>query len=177
MLEAAVYLLFIYEPVAKRAVVAVSVTEPAVVHYQHFNAQLRSLLCDVDKLFGVEIEVGRFPVVDEDRTALVLIFASDNVLSVQVMECAGHLADTLVGVNHNDLGSGKFLSWLQLPGEVKVVDTHNEACFLVLSYLCLGKEVAAVNKVEAVSLAHILVRIVGNKCGKGVILVGGLTLY
>ena len=58
-----------------------------------------------------------------------------------------------------------------------MVDTHNEACFLVLSYLSLSKEVAAVNKVEAVSLAHILVRIVGNKCGKGVILVGGLTLY
>ena len=40
VLQAAVYLLFVYEPVAERAVVGISVTEPAIVHNEHLNAEL-----------------------------------------------------------------------------------------------------------------------------------------
>ena len=137
-------------------------TEPAVVHNKHFNAELGRFLCDGYELVGIEIEICCLPVVDKHGTALVLVFASDKVSSVKVMECSGHLSDTLGAVYHNDLGSGECFAAFEKPCKIEVVYTHNSTCFLVLSYLCLSKEVSAVYEVESVSFAYILICIMRN---------------
>ncbi len=51
-----------------------------------------------------------------------------------------------------------------------MVDTHYRAGVLVLGNLSLSEKVSAVDEIEAVSLANVFVRIVGNKSHKGVIL-------
>ena len=176
-LESALQLLLIYEPVAQRAVVRIPVPEPAVVHDQHLYAQLRGFLGDLYQIFGGEVEVCSLPVVDEDRAALVLVFAADKVVSVEVVEGAAHLTKTAVGIDHDGFGGGELLARLQRPLEVGGVYAHEHAGLFVLSYLSLGDKVARVNQIEAVHLAHILVGVMAADGYEGVVLVAGFTAH
>ena len=60
---------------------------------------------------------------------------------------------------HYHLGSGEFLAAFKEPVEIKGIYAHYKACVLVLGNFCLYEEVSAVNKVEAESLAAVLVGI------------------
>ena len=80
--QSAFQLPLIYLPVSQRTVVAVPCPEPTVVHDQHLYAQLRSLRGNLQQLFGVKVKIGSLPVIDQDRTLFVSIWASDQMFSV-----------------------------------------------------------------------------------------------
>ena len=54
------------DPVAERAVVRVAVTEPAVVEDEQLDPEVPCRGGDADQPLGVEVEVGRLPVVEQD---------------------------------------------------------------------------------------------------------------
>ena len=68
------------KPVAEGGTVIVALAEPAVVENEHFDAELGSGFGDVVNFVVVEIEVGRFPVVDEDRAFDVFPGAADDMV-------------------------------------------------------------------------------------------------
>ncbi len=156
MVQTALQLLFIYVPVAERTVVGVAVTEPAVVHHQHFYAELGRLLCDIDELVGIEIEIGRFPVVDEYRAALVLVFSAYEVIAVNIVEGAAHFADACIRIYHYHLGRGEFLSAFEQPAEIIMMYAHDSTRSLELCHFRLREEISAIYEIEAVSLAAFL---------------------
>ena len=54
---------FVYFPVSKSSQVAVTVTEPAVVHYEHLDAELRRLRRQFEKRLSCKIKIRSFPAV------------------------------------------------------------------------------------------------------------------
>ena len=90
MLKTTLKLLLIHIPVAKARVVIISVAEPAVIHDKHLYAALFCLACDSQKLFRIKIKICSLPVVYENRTLLILVRASYEVLPVNVMKITRH---------------------------------------------------------------------------------------
>ncbi len=71
-------------------------TEPAVIHNKHLDTKLGSLLCNGNQFIGIKLKIRSLPVIDQNRTLLVLPLAANQVIAVQVMEGTGHLAKTFV---------------------------------------------------------------------------------
>src|SRR5690606_31339781 len=94
--QPALYFLFVDDPVAKRTVVVVALPEPAVVHDQHLDTQGRRLPGNSQQLFGIEVEIGGLPVIDQDRPLFVPVRAPDKVAAVEVMESPRHTTYALV---------------------------------------------------------------------------------
>ena len=115
MLETADELVFVDIPVAERAVVVVALSEPAVVHDEHFDAELLGGFGEVDQLVAVKIEVRRFPAVDEQGTLGGLVFAADEVMAVEAVENAAHFAQTLVRKHADRLGREERVARLERP--------------------------------------------------------------
>ena len=117
--------LFIDEPVPQSAVIIIALSEPAVIQHEHFDTEFFCLTCDLQDLFLIKCKVGRFPVVDQDWSLLMKIFASDHVVSVEIMIASGHFSQTFMGINHNNFRCLEFFSFFQNPAEFFFVDTHN----------------------------------------------------
>lgn len=91
--EAALEFGFVDEPVAEAGVVVVAFAEPAVVEHEHFDAESCGVSGDGEQFLFVEIEIGGFPVVDENRALAVLPVAPDQVIVEEIVEGAAHFAD------------------------------------------------------------------------------------
>ena len=140
MFQPALDLFLVDEPVAERGTVVIAVPEPAVVHYQHLDTGFFRFSCNVEELFGVEVEVCGFPVVYQYRTAHVLPLAADKVVTHHVVEVPGHLAQTFRRVGYYDFRSLKALAGFEMPAEVIGVDAHYNAGLFVLIDLRHCKE-------------------------------------
>ena len=115
--------IFIDIPVTQRGMVIISVSKPAVVHNQHFNAERSSSTCNFQQLLFVESEVGCFPVVDDDWAVTVTPGTTNQVTAVQFMIGTAHTADTLIGIDHNGFRCVKLFTRLQLPAKTIRIDT------------------------------------------------------
>ncbi|MPN27121.1 hypothetical protein SDC9_174548 [bioreactor metagenome] len=86
----------VHRPVAKAGGVVVAQAEPAVVQDEELHAELGTLLCEVEQLVLGEVEVGRFPVVDEHRPFPELPRSPDNVVVHKVVEVGARSVQALV---------------------------------------------------------------------------------
>ena len=81
----AVHLFLVDEPVAEATVIILSFSKPAIVKHQHLNAKLLRLLCNFQNFFFVEIKIGCFPVVDQNRSFGMLVCAAADMLADDLM--------------------------------------------------------------------------------------------
>ena len=112
-------------PVTERTVIAVSHTKPAIIHNQHFNAAGFCFSGDREQFICVEIKISSFPVVDQDWSFFMKIFASDQVISVEIMIASGHFSQTFMRISHNNFRCLELFSCFQDPAKFFFVDTHN----------------------------------------------------
>ena len=92
------------------------------------------------------------------------------MVSVQVVESAGHFAKTCVRVDHDNLRAGKCRIFFQRPGEIFWVDTHNNAGCIKLAALSLGEEIAGIYEIHGIYLALLLCGIRRHQCKKRMLL-------
>ncbi len=93
------------------------------------------------------------------------------MLCIKAVEYAAHLADTLVGIDGDRLGSLKVLARVEVPAEAVGVDAHYNSRAREAVDLRLKEEVAAVDEVEAVGFALILVGGPADYCAEWILMV------
>ena len=98
--QAAVDFILVDKPVAQTGGVALALAKPAVVHYQHLNADLRGVLGDLVQLLLVKIEVGALPVVDQHRAVLQLVLAAAHIVADHGMLALAENGQPLSAVHH-----------------------------------------------------------------------------
>ena len=157
-LEAARELAPVDDPVAQRRVVLVAPPEPAIVEHEQLDAEVLRLARDPDDPLVVEVEVGRLPVVEHDRTLAVAPRAARHPLPVQAVEGLGQAAEALAGPRDDGLRRGERRARLEAPGEGLRVDADAQARGPERVDLRLGQEVAGVDEAQAVGLAGVLGR-------------------
>jgi len=86
-------LLFVDEPIAQRTIIIIAFAEPAIIHDQHFDAQFFGSVRKGNKFFGIEVEKGAFPVVDQQRTFFGFPPSPDQMAVIEPMEDATHFTD------------------------------------------------------------------------------------
>ena len=165
-------LLFVDRPIAERALIVVAFAEPAVVEHKQLRADVLGGLRDAENLLFVKVEIGRFPVVDEDRTVLVLPIAAHDVFFDERVHVLAHAVESPVGEGHDAFGRVKALVGFQQPVEFKRVDTVLDAQQTVGRYLGAGNVVAGIDKVKAVAFALQLGAVVAFDGKKRVVAVG-----
>ena len=84
----------IHEPVAQPRVIVVALAEPAVVHHEQLDAELRGLLRQRLLARLVDVEVGRFPGVVEHRPQARLRPARQDLFALEVVQQPRRLAET-----------------------------------------------------------------------------------
>ena len=137
--------------------VIVALAEPAVVHDEHIHAEFLCALRERDELVRIKIEERRLPAVYQQGTLLCSVFSGDEIEVIELMIYPAHLADALARVDHDRLGSLEALARLKMPGEICRIYAHEYARSTRIVALGAELEVAAVNKIEAVCLAAVLV--------------------
>ncbi|MPM92744.1 hypothetical protein SDC9_139880 [bioreactor metagenome] len=171
--EPALEFRLIDEPVAEAGVVVVAVAEPAVVEHQHFDAQLRGVFRDGQQFLRVEMEVGRLPVVDQDRPLAVFPRAADQLVAEYVVEGAAHGSKPFCRVDQQRFGSLELFAGTEFPGESPLIDADLGAQPVELVKLDLGGEVAAVKQGDAVDLSGLLGGVRRGQREERVLLVAG----
>ena len=169
--ESAFELALVYEPVAQRVLVVVALAEPAVVHDEHIHAEFLCALRERDKLVRIKIEERRLPAVYQQGTLLCPVFSGDEIEVIELVVYPAHLADALARVNHDRLWSLKALARLKMPGEICRIYAHEYARSARIVALGAELKVAAVNEIEAVCLAAVLVGVFRDESRKWVLAV------
>ena len=146
-------------PVAERAGVVVAGPEPAVVEDEQLDPQVAGDLGDGQQLGLVEVEVGSFPVIDQDRPRPVAPVAPGESLAVQPVIGVAEAAEPLAGPGQDGLGRAELGSRLEGPAKALRVDPEADPGRPVLAHLGLGQEVAGVDETESVGLAGRLGRV------------------
>ena len=138
-------------PVSQTAVIRISFSEPAVIHYKQLHAHISRFLCHMEKLFPCKIKISSFPVVDQNRTSGILKFSPAQ----------------------SGLRRPEALSRKQLIAEIPRVDSHQNSCLIKLVLFYLSQKASAVKKryPKAVSLSFCCMRSCQNH--KRIILVTG----
>lgn len=168
-LQPALELLLVDSPVSQGAVVVAAVSKPAVVHHQHFDAQLLGLPGECRQLVVVKIEVGGLPAVDEQGPLLFGPFAAHQVVEVEFMEGAAHAAHAGVGIDQHGFRRGEAFLRRELPAEIGGVDAHQQPGAAPGIRFNINGEVPAVDQVEAVGLSRLLCAAVPGQGHKGVV--------
>ena len=106
----------------------------------------------------VEAEVGRLPVVDEDRPRRVAPRAAREPLAIEAVERVAHRPEPGVRVDQDRLGRLEGGARLERPGERLRADADPDPRRVEGVDLGLGDEVARVDEAEPVDLARILGR-------------------
>ena len=161
-------------PVPQAREVVAPGAEPAVVQDEELHAVLVGRLGDGHQLILGEVEVGGFPVVDENGPGFVPPLAPGQTAAVELVESTAHGVHPLVGVDHHRLGGLEGLPGGQLPVEAEGINAQGDPGDIPGVHLRLGQEVAGVDEGEADDLALILVRAGAAEHDKGVVVVGGV---
>ena len=82
-------LLLVDKPVAQSAEIVVSVSEPAVVHDNHVDAQLFGVHGELIDRLAIKIKVSAFPAVYQDWADSVFIFPSAHMIPDADVEILG----------------------------------------------------------------------------------------
>ena len=146
--KSALQLVLVDVPVAKRAVIAVALAEPTVVQNQHFNTQSGSFLCKGVNLLFVKVEVGRFPVVDQNRAALGFPLAAHKMVGVQPVVGAAHVAEAMRRKHRDCLGRFKDFARSKMPAEAFGMNAHENAPAAVGVHFRRSEKVARVDQAE-----------------------------
>ncbi len=80
----------IREPVAKRRRIVVPSFIPSVIEHEQFDPEVFCLLCHFEDRFFIEIHIGSFPVVDQDRPDVIAPPAPCKTLPEQGMKGLAH---------------------------------------------------------------------------------------
>ena len=145
--------------------------EPTVVHDKHIDTHFGGFVCERDKLIIVKIEICGLPAVDEHGAFHIAPRTFDEVLHVGAVENAAHLAEALIGVDHDGFRRSEGFVWLQAPGEIDGVDAREKACGVQTIHFGFNGKVAAVNEVDAVDFAVFFGGAVGFQCNERVVVV------
>ena len=144
-------------PVAESLCVVFAVAEPAVVQNKQLDSKLLARNCRFGEgyqtFFG-NIEVARFPAVEQDGTRLKLPFAADDVPADKTVHIFALSGKSPRGISHHRFGSLKALVFVQDKPEAAGLDSRDDSCFSVGVNLDGGVVVAAVNQVKAVYAAR-----------------------
>ncbi len=172
--EASFQLFLVHIPVAQTAVVIISLAKPSVVKNQHLNSKLRRLPGNVQDFLPVKIKISGLPVVDQNRTFLILILSSAHMLPQDPVVLLGKFGKAAVGIAKDHLRRPEGLALLQDPGELSRIDSHNHPCLPSLILPGRGREITAVDKAEAITVPEILrsIRTADNH-GRIVLMAGG----
>ena len=171
--HAAADFIFVNEPVAQRALIAVALTEPAVIQHEHFDTAVGSFFGDGEDFFVVKVEVGGFPVVDQYRTGFVTPFTATEVAAVQLVEGAGHFAQTFIGEDEDRFRSDKGFSRFQTPSEVAWIDAGHQTDSAVRVGVSGNFEVAGVNQRQTDGHAMCFGGLFGDESSKWVVVMAG----
>ena len=146
------------DPVAERAIVRIALAEPAVVEHEELHAEVARGRGDPDEPVVVEVEVGPFPVVEDDRPRPIAPPTARQSLAIQRMERVGHGAQAVIGPDDHRLRCREHLARVQRPAERLWRDADADSGGAEGIDLRLGEEVARVDQADAVGLAVLLVR-------------------
>ena len=83
--ETAFYLIFVYIPVTQAGVIAVSLSKPAIVHYNHLDSERSCFFSKLYDGFICKVKICCLPAVYEYRSSGELILASAYVMADKVM--------------------------------------------------------------------------------------------
>ncbi|MNJ44987.1 hypothetical protein D3C77_400610 [compost metagenome] len=75
ILQAVRQLPAIFDPISQGAIIRIPLAEPSVIQYEQLNAELAALLRNRLDLVGIEIEIRRLPVINENRTLQIAMHA------------------------------------------------------------------------------------------------------
>ena len=149
-------LLGIGVPVAEGAGIVAAVAEPAVVHDEQLDPELFSRFRHGDQIAFADIEVGRFPRVEQDRTFLIRPFAAQDMLFHKAVHIAALTAEALLRKGHDRLRGVKDLAAFEQEAEARRIHALYNAGLEKGADLDGGVVVAAVDQIEAVDVAVIL---------------------
>ncbi len=172
-LKAAGELLFVDGPIPQTCIVAVARAEPAIIHDEQLNSQMRSFLSDVHQLVRGEVHLRGLPMVDEYRLAAALPGIVNQVVPDASMELPAHLSKAGRRTNQGRFRSRKAFSGLKRPTELAGTDTHDQARILKLIQLCCRLEIAAVQQHSAIAQTMVLICVSVAQDNKGVMLMAG----
>ena len=157
VLQSAVELMLIDEPVAERMSVIVAVREPSIVHDKHFHAALFSLHCQFKKKLPGEVEIGCLPAVDQDRADCISEISAAYVPADTVVHIVRKTREALRRISHDYFRTDEFLSALKRVSELFIHETHLEPCLVILVFLAFRLEASAVHKCHRPAVPCILV--------------------
>ena len=140
-------------PVSQTGAVIVSLTKPAIIKYEQFNALLMRSFRNIEQLLLIKIEVSTLPVVEQDRTRAITPVTMCQPLLIQAVEGLAHAVQTVVRIHHNRLGCLERFARCELPRKTKRMDTHSQAGDAPRVHLGLCQKVARVNQAKANGLA------------------------
>ena len=140
-------------PVSQTGAVIVSLTKPAIIKYEQFNALFMRSFRNIEQLLLIKIEVSTLPVVEQNRTRAITPVAMRQPLLIQAVEGLAHAVQAVVRIHHNRLGCLERLARRKLPRETKRMDTHSQAGDTPRVYLGLRQKVARVDQAKANGLA------------------------
>ena len=163
--------LFVDKPVSESAVVAVSFSEPAVIHYHHLDAAVLRILCDAHNFIGVEIEIGRFPVVDENRAQFFFPGTADDMPPDEIVIRMRHRSESGIRIRKNGLRCIEGLAAAKLPGEEIRIDAERSTNHIVLALLCHLQMIAGIHEKKSVHIALLLIGSRLEKCKERIFLV------
>ena len=104
IIERSAQLFLVHHPVTKaRVVILHAAAEPAIVQHHHVHAKPRSLPGDGLNLVAVEIEIRRFPVVDQHGPRRKGILAAHHMMTNKVMIAARERTKAFMGEGENRL--------------------------------------------------------------------------
>ena len=151
--EAAWQLAAVHGPIAERGRVRVALAEPAVVEDEQFDPEVARCGRDLEELRLVEAEIGRLPVIDEDRPRRIAPPSTRQPLAVEPVERVAHRVEARIGVDEDGFGGGERLARLERPGEGVRADADPDSGRVERIDLCLGDEVARIDEAESIGLA------------------------
>ena len=165
----------IYKPVSEPPEVIIPVSEPSVIHHDHFNAQALRLFRQRQNISPVKIHVEGFPAVEQDRSHPVSPAASADMRTDTVMQIAGQPGKAFRRKSHNHFRRGKDLPRLQRIGKLFLHQPQLHPGLVKLVPARTAAEAAAVNKLHGIAGSGSFRRLLIREDHHRIKLVGGMS--
>ena len=147
--------LFVYRPVSQTSELAVSLSEPAVVHDKHLHAQLSRLLRQSQKGLAGKVKIGSFPAVQKNRTHNFLIFPSAQVGSHTAVQILGKFCQTFGRITHHHFRRLKFFARIQRISKLLLAESHQQPCLIILILARFALKASTVYKNHGIAASRV----------------------